>query len=818
MQAKAIEWKLRNAIRSNSRWIVIHSSLFHLRIQPEKLSTFKWQFLKAVRALTEDGYQIAFPSFTFSFTKTGVFHENLPSEVGVLSDWVLDLQDAKRTTHPIYSHVLIGNNIEGIFSSSIKTCFGDDGIYAFFEERNATIMMLGCDWSYCTPFHRFEEKFNVPYRYHKTFMSFDKTISTSMFVRDEKLTVKNDFSLWIQEANNERKIHRIEFYDGLLQSIDLDSMATLCCNALESDKFVYTKVPEILKYEVSCRDAMNSSDKLKIAILYESNYEPLVAAMADAFVRLMPHVGVSVYANDYGQMASDILTEKLNNVKPDFCFLPSRLEDILQTSNLELTDLSLESALDSYISLIKRVSAKVSRLVFINLFPVSVSSVSTGAIEQGGNHVTQRIGKFNQYLIDNVSDLNNVRLLPAESLKLEYFYDSRLWFLGRISYSPDGFCSLAENYSGLLAHELGFSTRLIILDLDNTLWGGVLGEEGVDGIHLGGDFPGNIFKSFQQTISKLYDRGIALAIVSKNDEDLALQAMAEHIEMVIKDNYISSYRINWSEKALNIRSIAEEIGLSLRNVMFVDDNPLEREKVRRMLPEVNVIELPDDPAGYSTALLSSPFLKAASITSEDKRRAKFYVKQRRAKLDAVEFQNLDDYFQSLDIQVTIAAVNKSSFSRAIQLTNKTNQFNTTTRRFSEKELQQLMLDEDYRVLTIGYQDNAIDPEIIGLCVLNFKQATCVIELFLMSCRVLGRSIESAVLAFVENYCKTKHIDILQGEIVITERNTPVREIYKNHGFMEDRENVWIKDIRKDADMEISLKVPRWIKVNIVQND
>ena len=330
--------------------------------------------------------------------------------------------------------------------------------------------------------------------------------------------------------------------------------------------------------------------------------------------------------------------------------------------------------------------------------------------------------------------------------------------------------------------------------MDNTLWGGVLGEDGIEGIQIGGDFPGNVFKYFQQTIVKLYERGVALAVVSKNDETLALHAMESHQEMIIKETHLSSYRINWTEKALNIQSIADEIGLSLSNVMFVDDNPLEREKIRRLLPEVKVIELPNDPVGYADALLSSPFLKVASITSEDKKRAQFYVNQRKSKLDAEKFTNLDDYFHSLNIELTIAPVNQSSFARAIQLTNKTNQFNTTTRRLSEKTLQHYLNDTSYRVFTVAYEDVAVESEIIALGVLHFYADKCCIELFLMSCRVLGRSIESAVLFWIESYSKKQKIPFLRGEIVITERNTPVREIYKNHGFIEELENLWVKNI------------------------
>ena len=460
MQSTDIEWKLRNAVRSQSRWIVVHSSLFHLRIHPNKLSEFKWAFLKAIRTLSKEGYTFAFPSFTFSFTKSGIFHSRLPSEVGVLADWVLELQESRRTLHPIYSHVVMGNEIDLAFACSTKTCFGDNGIYELFCAQNATIMMLGCDWSYCTSFHMFEERYSVPYRYHKSFRSVDGTIETTMFVRSEHFRVKNDFSSWIRNVINDEKVARDDFIGGNLQSIDFSSLASQCQEDLSRDVYCYTKDPEILKYEISCKHRKDSSDELKVALLFESNYEPLVDALQKVTAELLPHIDMTIYANDYAQMAADIVSGKVADFRPDFCLLPSRLEDILHVSNLDFADLSSVNIVDQYIDLIKNLSTQVSRLLFVNLFSVHPTAINAGTISIDRSHITQKLDAINQYFIESLSALSNVCLIPVEGLDLNNQLDSRLWYLGRVPYAQAGFSKLAHHYSGLLAHELGFSTRL----------------------------------------------------------------------------------------------------------------------------------------------------------------------------------------------------------------------------------------------------------------------------------------------------------------------------------------------------------------------
>ncbi len=814
MKAIQIEEKLKQAIRSDSRWIVIHSSVFHLKLGSQASMHFKWEFLSAARRLSNQGYQLAFPSFTFSFPKNRIFHKQLPSEVGVLADWVSELLGTERTNHPIYSHVLLGDNIEEAISCDTESCFGENSIYQFFEQENATIMMLGCDWSYCTVFHYFEQLYSVPYRYHKRFESSDG-VGTTMFVRDEKLSIQNDFSPWQIEAIKAGKISRVNFAQGSLQSISFEALAEQCKKDLDANIFAYVKDAELLKHEIRNLQVAREKNSLKIAVLAESNYAPLLESLDKAFGKVLPQYFVELQHNEYGQMANDILSGKVAQNSPDFCFLPSRLEDLLHLSDIQFIGIDQQDTLlamvDNYINLIKHLAQTVNRLVFVNLFPVSHLLLGQNALQAESHHVFQTVSELNKYLESSLEALENVRLLPVESLQLQQHHDPRLWYLGKIPYSVHGFSSLASHYTGLIAHECGESTRLLILDLDNTLWGGVLGEDGVEGIHLGGDFPGNAFKDFQRAILALHHRGIALAVASKNDESIALKAIESHPEMLIKESNLASYRINWSEKVLSIQSMAEEVGLGLSNVMFVDDNPLECEKVRKLLPEVKVIELPNDPVDYVSILLASPYLRTAQITAEDFKRSKSYVQKRRNKIKAEQFETLDEYFASLDVSVNVELVDDVSFARAVQLTNKTNQFNTTTRRFSDKDLKALLSRKDYHVAVASYEDNSTERELIGLIIVRTIEEECYIELLLLSCRVLGRSVESAMLLWAEQLAITSNLACLHGEIVKTERNTPVRDLFERHNFQKVNDNAWQMQLDKNKVPKVVL--PYWLNVN-----
>ncbi|MEO0034372.1 MAG: hypothetical protein RLZZ501_395, partial [Pseudomonadota bacterium] len=337
---------------------------------------------------------------------------------------------------------------------------------------------------------------------------------------------------------------------------------------------------------------------------------------------------------------------------------------------------------------------------------------------------------------------------------------------------------------------LGKSTRLVVVDLDNTLWGGVLGEDGVEGLAIGGDYPGNAYAAFQRHLKALTRRGIALAIASKNDTDLALRALETLPAMVLRPGDFSAHRINWQPKWRNLREIAAELALGEASILFIDDNPAEREAIRRNLPAVRVLDLPADPTGYVDALESCPYLAAATVTAEDRGRIEDYARRRERTQARSEAASLEDFFAGLEMRLTLAPLMPGNGERAAQLCQKTNQFNTTTRRYGLRDLEALR-DGGADVVVIGLEDRQSPFENIGLLILRPEEdGAGRIDLYLLSCRVLGRGLETAVPRWAVLRAARRHWPILRGEIIPTERNSPARGVFAAAGFDDAGEGHW----------------------------
>jgi FkbH-like protein len=381
--------------------------------------------------------------------------------------------------------------------------------------------------------------------------------------------------------------------------------------------------------------------------------------------------------------------------------------------------------------------------------------------------------------------------------------------VGRIPFSEPFSRVVARRWSGLILAILGKTARAVVVDLDNTLWGGVLGEDGIAGVQLGGDFPGNAYMAFQRVLKSVTGRGIALAVCSKNDEDLALQAIDRLPAMQIRSGDIVAHRINWRPKWENIREIAAELNLGLESLLFIDDNPAERAAARRNLPGLRVLELPEDPAFYAEALSASPWLEVAAITAEDRKRVQSYRARREMEQQRTQAASLEDFYESLQMKLYLQPLSDGNAARAAQLCMKTNQFNTTTRRYDQRELRKIVDDGD-DVVVVGLQDRYSELENIGLIILRAEGANGregMVDSYLLSCRILGRGIETAVLHWALQRAAARNWSSVRGMIIETERNTPVRSIFRDAGFESGvRPGEWV------ARTDTPPRLPPWLTV------
>jgi FkbH-like protein len=335
----------------------------------------------------------------------------------------------------------------------------------------------------------------------------------------------------------------------------------------------------------------------------------------------------------------------------------------------------------------------------------------------------------------------------------------------------------------ILAARLGKSRRCLILDLDNTLWGGVIGDDGLEGILIGNGNPtGEAHLQLQQTILALRARGVVLAVSSKNEDAIARLPFKDHPDMVLKEDHIAVFQANWSDKASNIRAIAQTLSLGLESMVFLDDNPVERLQVRRELPEVAVPELPDDPALYARVLAAAGYFEAITFSDEDRKRAAFYQDNAKRVEILSQSSDMDAYLKALDMEITLTPFDSIGRARIAQLISKSNQFNLTTKRYSEAEVKSLEADDTYFTRQVRLKDSMGDNGMISVLICKKAAEVWTIDTWLMSCRVLGRQVEEAVLQDLVHHAKAEGATRLIGHYFPTGRNVIVKDHYKNLGF------------------------------------
>ena len=350
---------------------------------------------------------------------------------------------------------------------------------------------------------------------------------------------------------------------------------------------------------------------------------------------------------------------------------------------------------------------------------------------------------------------------------------------------------LAPLYGDLLARVLaaaaGLSRKCLVLDLDNTLWGGVVGDDGIEGIQLGQGSPtGEAYQAFQRYVARLAGRGVILAVCSKNDLAIAAAAFSSHPGMALTRPDIAAFVANWNDKASNLRSIAQTLDIGLDSLVFVDDNPAERDIIRRELPMVAVPELPEDVAAYPGCLAAAGYFEAASFTAEDAGRARSYAANAERRVALAAATDMPGYLTGLEMTLTARPIGPAELARATQLINKTNQFNLTTRRYSETEVAALAAGPDTLALQGRLVDRFGDNGLISIVLARPDAAwpgdALLIDIWLMSCRVLGRGVEAASLGVLAARAAALGKTTLVGEYRPTSKNALVRNHYAELGF------------------------------------
>ena len=426
---------------------------------------------------------------------------------------------------------------------------------------------------------------------------------------------------------------------------------------------------------------------------------------------------------------------------------------------------------------------------------------------------TEVINQLNTRLINELRSAAGVYIFDFDKICADIGYrnwrDDKMWLLGRAPLSAAILPALAQAQATYLSASMRGPRKCLVLDLDNTLWGGVVGEDGVAGIKLGQNFPGNAYRQFQIAVLELHRRGILLAINSKNNPADVDEVFRSHPDMVLEKHHFASIRTNWEEKSKNMVEIARELNIGIDSLVFFDDSPVERSLVKQALPDVLTLEVPSDPAKFTNTLRSCRAFDRLSLTREDRRRGEMYQAEAVRKELQKSAASLEDFLASLQMTAIISLVDDFAFPRVLDLLHKTNQFNLTTRRHSAAQLTAMIEDPNFDVFSLQVTDRFGDSGIVGVAIIQRKNRTAFIDSFLMSCRVIGRTIETAFLAFLVHQAKKHNLNVMVGEYIPTAKNTPAADFFKRHGFVESDSGQWRLELSA-----VSFTWPSYIKEDL----
>jgi FkbH-like protein len=537
------------------------------------------------------------------------------------------------------------------------------------------------------------------------------------------------------------------------------------------------------------RDAA-SGRSLKLAVLSSSTVDHLFPALRVSALRR--NVELQTFASDYGmyQQALEDQASDLFAFEPNVILFAFHAQHLFGTPSPALSRAEAEQVVESVAQRIhglwllarKRFAGQILQQTVL---PVAYPLLGLNEHRLPGSMVSL-VDRLNLRLAE-LAEQATVDLLDLDrAIRCDGLYgwhDPVLWLRAKQEISPPATPAYAELVMRLVAAQQGRSAKCLVLDLDNTLWGGVIGDDGLDGIRLGqGSALGEAYVAFQGYVRDLARRGVILAVCSKNDIENARAPFERHPDMVLKLADIACFVANWNDKASNLRDIAERLNIGIDSLVFVDDNPFERNIVRRELPMVAVPELSEDPAFYADALADGGYFEALHVTPEDFERGGQYQANVARETLRVSHTDLEGYLRSLGMELRWQPFDRVGMQRIVQLINKTNQFNLTTRRYTEADLAAVMNAPGALTLQLRLVDQFGDNGIIGIVIGKAEGAVLRLDTWLMSCRVLGRQVEQATMNLVvERAAELGAIELL-GEYLPTKKNGMVREHYRNLGF------------------------------------
>lgn len=565
---------------------------------------------------------------------------------------------------------------------------------------------------------------------------------------------------------------------------------------------------ELNKYN---HDSHPTKYSYRVGVLSDTSSQYLVKALKG--YGLKEAIDLNIYEAGYDQISLEILNpnSSFHQSDLDYAILlqaPEKLQAKFQKlSTLDRIDFASTQA--AYLkNLVEHVPSGTK--IILNTFPKLVDNIFGNFGAKVKSSFSYQLSLLNLEIKKLAFDYGNVFIIDVEWLQnitgVENRIDTKFYVRAKIAYSLKFLPLLVKHYLDIIKASEGINLKkCLILDLDNTLWGGVIGDDGMEGIQLGELGTGSAFDAVQRWAKALKNRGIILCVCSKNTESIAKEPFEKHPNMLLRLEDISVFVANWENKADNIRHIKEVLNIGYDSMVFIDDNPFERNLVRQELPQVTVPELPKSPVQYMPFLNDLNLFETASFSKEDSDRTKRYQEEAKRVAIKQNYKDINAYLESMDMKAIMEPFDSFSVPRVAQLIQRSNQFNLRTKRYSEEAIKEKMADDKFLTFQIKLADKFGDYGLISLVIGEIKDKNSLfIDTWIMSCRVLKRGVEKFVLNELVTQCRYKGLTAITGEWLETKKNIIVKDHYKNLGFIEN-DNLWHLDLNKFEPLKCNIK-------------
>jgi FkbH-like protein len=531
---------------------------------------------------------------------------------------------------------------------------------------------------------------------------------------------------------------------------------------------------------------------VRLAILASSTIDHLPPAIRVAGLRR--GLLIEVHSGAYGQYRQDLLDagSALHRFAPQAALFSLSAREAIASISLAATAAEVDDAIGRFIAELRslwrkarEIGAAVIQQTFIDVseplfggYDRIVPGAPSAVVTRLNDRLTQAAAEDGALLLDVAR--------ASQRDGIDAWFDVGRWLQGKLEIAPQAAPFYGDLAARILAALRGLSKKCLVLDLDNTLWGGVIGDDGLEGIVLGeGSGAGEAHLALQHYAKQLKERGVILAVCSKNDAKIAEAAFNDHPEMVLRRSDFAAFQANWDDKAQNLKAIAARLNIGIDSLVFVDDNPIERARIRQSLPMVAVPELPDDAAHYVRCLADAGYFEAVAFTADDRSRAEQYAAnaEREALLGSAE--SMDDFLRGLDMTAVYGPFTAVDHARVVQLINKTNQFNTTTRRYASEEVSRIMDDPNSLTLQFRLLDRLGDNGLVSTMILRptpDDDDALEIENWIMSCRVFGRELEFEAMNLAVEAAKERGVRAFVADYIPTAKNDVISKLYPGLGF------------------------------------